>query len=395
VTAELGQTGDPAQLVPGDVDAIHRTVHALTVYGDALHDAGHGLGRIDTAEGWSGPAADAFRVVFHGQPGKWLDAGDAFQEAAKAVERYAETLRWAQHQATDAISVWAQGQAATDAAKAAHATAVEHAQTMALAGAATPMPILPFADPGAAQRSAAQRTLDRARDQLAAAGSTAAGAVGDARDKAPEKPGFWSKVGHAFSKVGHDVADVGEHVVNGLASAGNAIVHHPGDVLMTAAGAGLTTISAAGEGAGTLLDVTGVGAVPGVALNTVSAAGIAGGVGMMGAGIGDIARHASGDDRVQVIQSNSSSAGGAGTDSPAPNEISGLTQHGEEQVLTRDGHGVSDEAMHDAVDHPVSPPIRQAGGNFKYMGKNATVVLTSDGRIVTAWARNSGGWRNP
>lgn len=312
MTAELGQTQDPKALVPGDAGAVRQTSQNLTTYGDGLHNAGQGLNRIDTSQGWSGPASDSFRAVFHGQPGKWTDAGDAFHTAAAALDTYAGTLAWAQQQAADAIRLWNQGQAATDAAKAAHAQAVQEAQAGAMASGSLPIPMLSFADPGAAQRSAAEDMLNRARGQLVSAGNTAADAVGHARDKAPQKPGFWDKVGNALSGFGHDVVNAGENLVNGLASAGNAIIHHPGDLLSIAGGIGLTTISAAGEGGGMALDATGVGAIAGVPLNAVSAAGIAGGVGLIGVGVGDLARHAAGDDRVQAMQSNSSASGGGG-----------------------------------------------------------------------------------
>jgi hypothetical protein len=51
MTAELGDTQDPTALVPGSPAAIHQTAQNLTTYGDALHDAGQGLGSIDTTQG--------------------------------------------------------------------------------------------------------------------------------------------------------------------------------------------------------------------------------------------------------------------------------------------------------------------------------------------------------
>ena len=77
----------------------------------------------------------------------------------------------------------------------------------------------------------------------------------------------------------------------------------------------------------------------------------------------------------------------------APREIDGDTQHGLEQVMGRDdGLGVSDSAMNDAVEDPVKVEV-QPGGKFRYIGKTATVVLNSAGRVVTAWARTSSAWR--
>jgi hypothetical protein len=50
----LGETNDPRELVPGDAGAVTATARALRTRGDALHQAGAGLQRIDTTDGWSG-----------------------------------------------------------------------------------------------------------------------------------------------------------------------------------------------------------------------------------------------------------------------------------------------------------------------------------------------------
>lgn len=238
-----------------------------------------------------------------------------------------------------------------------------------------------------------------ARGQLASAGDTAAAIVGKARDQAPRKPGFWSQVGSFFDGLGHHAESAGAHLVNGVASLGNAAIHHPGGMLAAAGGLGLTALSAAGEGAGAALDATGVGAVAGVPLGAVSAAGIAAGVSITGAGIANMVAHAAGDDHVSPVSAGDSGGADAGQttegNSP-PNQITGRTVHGDQQALSRDGgRGVSDEAMNDAVQNPTKPPEPQPGGRYKYVGKNATVILNSAGKVVTTWARNSAGWRNP
>jgi RHS repeat-associated protein len=73
-------------------------------------------------------------------------------------------------------------------------------------------------------------------------------------------------------------------------------------------------------------------------------------------------------------------------------EITGFTSHGLEQVLARDGVGVSDQALQDAVSSPLEV-IPQADGAVKYVGQDATVVLNEDGEVITAWANNKAGWR--
>jgi hypothetical protein len=254
---DLGQTSDPAELIPGDAGSITRTVQALRTRGDALHQAGAGLRRIDTSDGWSGAAAEAFRARFRGQPGRWLEAGDSFHAAADALVAYSGTLSWAQQQAATAIAQWNAGQNATGQATSDHELAERQA------GHA-----LPFDDPGEADRRTARATLDNARRQLDSAGNAAAGTVGAARDKAPRKPGFWSKVGDFFAGVGADLENAGGHLVNGLASVGNAAAHHPGDIATAAAGAGLMLLGATGDVGGGLLDLTGVGAIAGVPINS-------------------------------------------------------------------------------------------------------------------------------
>ncbi|HEX5121360.1 MAG TPA: hypothetical protein VFW65_39755 [Pseudonocardiaceae bacterium] len=81
-----------AELLPGDPDTLDGTVQMLNSYGDMLTEAGTGLQRIDTADGWFGTAADGFHKAFQGQPGKWIEAGGCFHSAAQAVGNYATTL---------------------------------------------------------------------------------------------------------------------------------------------------------------------------------------------------------------------------------------------------------------------------------------------------------------
>ena len=401
MTAELGQTDDPKALVPGESATVRDMVAALTRYGDELHDAGAGLQRIDTSDGWSGQAADAFRGVFHGQPSKWLQAGDCFHATAQALTSYVETLTWAQGQAGQAIQQWDQAQAATSAAWEQHARAVQQAEQQAqqqtVSGEPTVAPAIPFVDPGAAVRQAAQELLGRARSQLASTGDSAAQVIGRARDQAPHKPSLLDQIGSALGDGLHTVEqgldsalhfaeDMGANALNDLASLGNAAMHHPGDVASMVGGVLLTGISGVGEAGGGLLDATGVGAVGGVPLNVVSAA--------------NMAMHAAGDDHVEPIKTSGQGGKSSEVEPPfdPPNEIRGLTDHASEQMAGRDGHGVSDAAIQDAVDNPVKPSQYrpdQYGGSYRYTGKDAVVSLNKDGQVTTAWAKSQNGWRNP
>lgn len=313
MAAELGQTKNPLELVPGKAGSVADAMWALRDYGDALHEAGTGLKRIDTTEGWSGKAADQFRAVFDGEPTKWLTAGDCFHDAAQAMNSYASTLRWAQSEAEEAIRLWDEAEADTARAKAEHQRAVQHeeqqAQQRSAAGTHTTPRDIPFSDPGQNKRDAARHRLNEARSQLRSAGDAAAQKVGSVRDKAPEKPGFWSKVGDIADSAGTSLLHAGEDVVNGLASFGNAMLHHPGDTAAMVGGMALTAVSAGGEGLGVALDATGAGAVAGVPLNAVSAAGIAAGVGITAAAGADLTQHAANENQVSPLRRESSESG--------------------------------------------------------------------------------------
>jgi hypothetical protein len=309
------------------------------------------------------------------------------EASAGALDNYVGTLSWSQRQAGEAIWLWNQGQVATQQATTEYNAAVAQA---------TPQhqQVPPFADPGEASRQAARDTLNRARSQLTEAGDVAAGIL---RGEAGAAPGGsdW------LDDLSNTLSAVGAHVVNGLALFGNAMLHHPGEVLAAAAGVGLVAVSAAGEVAGLALDTTGVGAVAGVPLNAVSAAGIATGVGIMGAVVASIASHAAGGDHVFPVD-NGDGAEAAEADSAGgepPKEITGLTEHGEQRAMGRNGgRGVSDTAIHDAVNNPIKPVDEQAhpdGSTYKYREKDVVVVLNQNGEVVTTYAKSSAGLRNP
>ncbi|MFI5662743.1 putative T7SS-secreted protein [Streptomyces sp. NPDC051684] len=328
--AELGETSNPRDLVPGTPDALNTTAQSLLAYGDVLIEAGEGLAKIETEDGWRGPAGDAFRDRFHGEPSRWVKAGDNFHAAANAMYDYSYTLRAAQQRAEEAISQFARGEATTAAAENAHAQQVNQARSR---GDETE---IPFHDPGEADRTAARGTLETARGNVDSAGHTATALVKKATESAPEKPGFWSQVGDFFSDVGEGAVDVGKVVVNDLASFGNAMIQHPGDSAAMLGGALLTGLSAGGEGLGVALDATGVGAVAGVPLNAVSAAGIATGVGVAGAGAMDLAQHAGSDSKVEPLRMNNEGSGASGSSQQPASE---LIKNGEHYKSTGAGRG--------------------------------------------------------
>ncbi|MCI2422695.1 EndoU domain-containing protein [Saccharopolyspora sp. K220] len=405
--AELGESGDPKALIPGNTDSIRTTVWSMTIYGDLLHEAGAGLQRIDTEEGWSGEAADQFRDAFDGEPARWLEAGDCFHAASKALETYISTMTWAQGQATEAIRLWDEGQAATRHAAAEHDKAVQHAPP----GTA----VVPFADPGEATRQTARDMLDRARAQLATAGEVAADAVGKARDRAPEEPTWLEQAASA-------VGTAGAHALNALASAGNAAVNHPEMILGAVGGAALTAVSAAGVAASGVLDASGVGVVAGGPLGVASAAGVATGVGMVGASIAGMATEAAGDDAIEPIDTdNSNDLPTQSTEATAWDQVVGDTPNPADihtpeidQIHILDGGadgtgghfygtGIPNktefpeswddsqiiEAVEGVAKNPDSPPVLSDSGNYRFSGTRDGVEIegyvTPEGQVKTGY----------
>lgn len=128
---------------------------------------------------------------------------------------------------------------------------------------------------------------------------------------APQESSWLDDVGNFF-------ADVGAHIVNDVASFGNALLNHPGDVAQALGGLGLTLASSAGEGLGTVLDATGIGAIGGVPLQAVSATGIATGATLTGTAMASIIQHSASDDHVEPIQTNQNSGTSSQPPEPAP-----------------------------------------------------------------------------
>jgi hypothetical protein len=308
--AELEETGDPRELVPGDPSAVAENAQVLRARAERAAWAAEGLQAIDTGS-WEGPAARAFHDKFSYEPGKWFAAADSLEMGASVVGRYGETLSWAQTQAAEAIHLWDQAEAATRDAQARHDQA-------AATAAAQNQPAPPFTDPGDAGRQAARDMLARARAQLTESGDTIAEFLRGEAEGAPEESSW-------LDDLGGFAADVGANVVNGVASVGNAMLNHPGEVAAALGGIGLTVASGAGEGLGLGLSATGAGAVAGVPVSAVSAAGVTAGVGITGAAVASIASNAAGGDRVEPVKT--------GGNSGRPNKTNRLKEHLSEKDL--------------------------------------------------------------
>ncbi|SPF06107.1 hypothetical protein SMA5143A_6929 [Streptomyces sp. MA5143a] len=108
--------------------------------------------KLDSSH-WKGQAADTFREKFAMHPKKWLHAADACDKAAKALDSYADTVKWAQGQAQDAIDAHQAGVKASKAAVEAYTTKVDAYNAKVKAGE----------DPG--PKPAEAHPLDRSRRQ--------------------------------------------------------------------------------------------------------------------------------------------------------------------------------------------------------------------------------------
>jgi hypothetical protein len=166
---ELGQTGDPRALIPGEPDVIEADAAALAQHARRTEQVGQGLRRVDVGR-WEGAAGGGFAATWANEPVKWLKVADTISATTAALTGYAGTLRWAQDQAGGAIQLWNQGAAETSRALARY-------QASAAESATRDEPIGPFLDPGEPYRQQAREQLARAREQLQRAGEQAARAI--------------------------------------------------------------------------------------------------------------------------------------------------------------------------------------------------------------------------
>ncbi|WP_154814868.1 putative T7SS-secreted protein [Actinophytocola xinjiangensis] len=248
--AELGETTDPKALVPGTPSALRDTARSLGEYGDLLIQVGEGLRTIDDG-GWQGPAGDAFRAAFGGEPSRWITCGECFRDARNAVEAHAETLEWAQGEAAVAIDLWEQGEQATANARAAHDQARDKAQREASAAGEPPPPDKPFTDPGEELRQQARDKLDRAREQVRTAGDEAADTVERAQQAAPEEPGWLeSAFGGVTDAIGDGLRALGEGIGAAVRDVGEAV----DEVLEDIGGAVDSVLDGVGDAVGDVLE---------------------------------------------------------------------------------------------------------------------------------------------
>ncbi|WP_407838614.1 putative T7SS-secreted protein [Streptomyces sp. DSM 116496] len=178
---QLGQSELADELVHGKAAAIRESAAHLMDFRTAFGRVGQGMKALNSDQ-WKGAAADAFREKFSMHPTDWFHAADACEAAGSALNRYAETVEWAQEQARGAIELH---RAAVKARKDAADTYADQAEAFNAAvrsGAGDPGPPPVESTVGTAELSRAQEILTEARRQRDDAATTAERAIAAATD---------------------------------------------------------------------------------------------------------------------------------------------------------------------------------------------------------------------
>ncbi|MCT2583557.1 putative T7SS-secreted protein [Actinophytocola gossypii] len=205
--AELGQTEDPKELIPGEPSKVTDAADALRTKADTMDGVAQDLGNVRIPD-WEGPASSEFWDKFTPEKANWELARDAMRSAAGTLDSHSSTLTWAQGQAAEAIDLWNDGVAATNQAirdfEADGGSFNPGTDPNAFPGTPSgPQPIGGrFTDPGAAKRQQAKDILDRAREQLKTAGDTNAEAIDKQGGKGDNVPSWLSGPAQFVQKNG-------------------------------------------------------------------------------------------------------------------------------------------------------------------------------------------------
>ena len=84
--------------------------------------------------------------------------------------------------------------------------------------------------------------------------------------------------------------------------------------------------------------------------------------------------------------------GGAKGTKGITGKLTGYTKHGLNQAISRDaGRGVSPRAILNALKNPTRI-VKQADGSIKYIGREATVILNQEGKLITTYGQPRNLW---
>ncbi|MDX3539136.1 DUF6531 domain-containing protein [Streptomyces sp. MB09-01] len=217
---ELGQSNDPKQLVHGSASTLRTTAGHLRDFHAAFTRTGEGLKKLGT-DGIKGATAEAFRDSVQEKAPRWFAAAAAFETAAGAVGRFADTVTWAQGQAKEAIEEYKTAVKLSENAHAAYDTWVKDYES-AVKAQQDPLPARPmgFTDPGADGIKAAQQKLAEARRQRDDVARSVAQALEKARDAAPKV----SAADAALVEIVRKGAEV-DHFLGGIAKGTAGLVN--------------------------------------------------------------------------------------------------------------------------------------------------------------------------
>ncbi|WP_194925540.1 hypothetical protein [Catenulispora pinisilvae] len=310
---------------PGDPDTVADIGQDLRDLADLIQRQASEIDSLRSVESWNSKAADEFRGKAHSASSDLRKAFKRYDVAAQVLgtstngSGYATELFQAQSMADKAL------RDAQDA-QTEHRNLQQQRDRLPAGTAST--------DPQAVSLSqkiqTAQDTITRCRGQVENAAHIqetsarrAAGAIHHAinhdgfHDSFSDK--FKADVGSVASTVWDGVKHGATDVAEITASVGNAMLHDPGADATLFGGLVLTAVGGAGEGLGFALDLTGVGAIPGVPINLGAGWLIAiGGTAALGASakLGWDAAHS---DRVMMSSDNG--GGGSGTPKELSNRV--------------------------------------------------------------------------
>lgn len=185
--AELGQTTDPVALVPGSIGTTSQTADAWRSAAQTARSVADEILSVATPDSWTGDSSTGFGTRRSVAGAAWTILANALTTAADAVSVYAESLAWAQQQAQEAIALWESARELTE-----ESLSAQKAQER-LAGPTVVLPRL--VDGGATLRIQAQQQLADAREQLKAAGDSAANTVRSASNEIELPSADWTKLG--------------------------------------------------------------------------------------------------------------------------------------------------------------------------------------------------------
>ena len=110
--ADLGETSDPTVLVPGSPRELDAAAGRYGDFARLLEQTSSGLAQARVPD-WSGASADAFYASAARDAARLAHLADSSRATGRAVTEVAETTRWAQGQAREAIALWQRASAET------------------------------------------------------------------------------------------------------------------------------------------------------------------------------------------------------------------------------------------------------------------------------------------